>query len=209
MKPLCPAKRQALNDVTNCPPSGPFQPDKKQRATPSEDFMGHLHTLEEQSRPPPDFLTRQQECTAAVRLTVLDWLVNVCDDEEVSDAAFFLAVNLVDRFLAIQQVPKGELPLVALAAVLIASKYEDYEAPPPTRLVSHTNNIWDVSELLQIERLILKTLNYQLSGVTPLTFVIRHLHLLGPSHPKLQNTTIYIAKAALINPNNQWTTWMP
>eukprot|EP00667_Euglena_gracilis_P016999 EG_transcript_17845 len=193
-------KRRALSDVTNRPPAGPPPPDRKPTAAP-EDCMGHWHALEEQSRPPPDFLARQPECTAAVRLTVVDWLVRICDNEEIRDESFFLAVNLMDRVLGARQVPKEELLLVALAAVMVACKYEEYEAPAPAQLVGYTGHAWEVAELLQMERLILQTLNYQLNGVTPLTFLVRYLHVLGPSHPKLRNTAIYISKAALMKPS--------
>ena len=95
----------------------------------NEGVMGSLYATETKYQPPMDFLDHQLEINAGTRLAVVNWLVMVCDKEEFSDEAFFLAVNVMDRFLVREQVPRLELPLVALAAAFIAGKYTDLELP--------------------------------------------------------------------------------
>jgi len=41
----------------------------------------------------------------------------------------YLTVNIIDRYLSVQSIARKNLPLVAIAAMFIASKYE--EVCPP------------------------------------------------------------------------------
>jgi hypothetical protein len=41
----------------------------------------------------------------------------------------YLTVNIIDRYLSIQSVTKEELPIVGIAAIFIASKYEEVWHP--------------------------------------------------------------------------------
>jgi len=48
---------------------------------------------------------------------------------ELMPETLFLTINLIDRYLCQQQVPRRLLQLVGVTAMLVAAKYEEIWAP--------------------------------------------------------------------------------
>jgi len=71
----------------------------------------------------------QPEINASMRAILVDWLVDVHNKFELSPETFYLTINIIDRFLARKAVPRRELQLLGIGAMLIASKYEEIWAP--------------------------------------------------------------------------------
>jgi cyclin B len=64
-----------------------------------------------------------------MRSILVDWLIEVHRKFELMPETFYLTLNIVDRFLSAKAVPRKELQLVGIIAMLIASKYEEIWAP--------------------------------------------------------------------------------
>lgn len=71
----------------------------------------------------------QPEINTSMRAILVDWLVDVHNKFELSPETFYLTINIIDRFLARKAVPRRELQLLGIGAMLIASKYEEIWAP--------------------------------------------------------------------------------
>lgn len=71
----------------------------------------------------------QPDINSSMRAILVDWLVDVHNKFELSPETFYLTINIIDRFLAAKLVARGELQLVGIGAMLIASKYEEIWAP--------------------------------------------------------------------------------
>ena len=58
---------------------------------------------------------------------MIDWMAEVLTTFKTSDQTFFLAVNIMDRYFknSPAQLKSSDLHLVGVAAMFIASKYED------------------------------------------------------------------------------------
>ena len=65
-----------------------------------------------------------------MRAILVDWLINVHAKFKLLPETLFITINLVDRYLSKIQIEKKEIQLAGLAALLIATKYE--EIYPPT-----------------------------------------------------------------------------
>ena len=93
------------------------------------------------------------------------------------------AVNYIDRFLSLQEVKRSQLQLVGVTCMWVAAKYEEIH-PPKVAVFSYiTANTYPKEEILQMEEMVLKKLNYELTVPTAKTFLQRLLQVSwqGPS----------------------------
>ncbi|XP_013994423.1 cyclin-G2 [Salmo salar] len=93
-----------------------------------------------------------------------------------STQTFVLAVNLLDRFLAMMKVQPKHLACISISCLHIAAKTVEEECD-----VSSTNELirigqckFTVSDLTRMEKIISEKLNFQLEAITALTFL--HLY---------------------------------
>ena len=73
----------------------------------------------------------------------------------------------------VMDVTKMQLQLVGVAAMFVASKYEEMYVPAIDDFVYMTDNTYTKSEIRQMEISILKTMNFMLSKPLPLHFLRR------------------------------------
>uniref|UniRef100_A0A8C7LSN5 Cyclin-like domain-containing protein n=1 Tax=Oncorhynchus mykiss TaxID=8022 RepID=A0A8C7LSN5_ONCMY len=93
-----------------------------------------------------------------------------------STQTFVLAVNLLDRFLAIMKVQPKHLPCIGVSCLHIAAKMVEDECniSPTHELIRISQSKFTVSDLSRMEKIISGKLNLELKAVTALTFL--HLY---------------------------------
>ena len=74
----------------------------------------------------------------------------------------------------LQEVGRSKLQLVGVTAMLIASKYEEMYAPEINDFVYITDNAYSKKDICAMERLMLKTLGFNLGRPLPLHFLRRN-----------------------------------
>ena len=82
----------------------------------------HTHTQEYFSVQP--YMTHQLDISPAMRTILVDWLIEVQENFELFHETLYLAVKLVDLYLAQKEVKREYLQLVGATSMLIASKFE-------------------------------------------------------------------------------------
>ena len=86
----------------------------------------------------------------------------------------FLAVSLVDRFLAkVTNVPKRKLQLIGVTAIFLACKYEETMMPTLDYFVSVAADEYTAEEILDMENEMLKVLEWNMSVTTAVYFLRR------------------------------------
>lgn len=135
------------------------------------DIIVYLLTNETRYHPSSDYMRKQQDITSNMRYILVDWLVEVCDEYKLSRDTLHLAVNYIDRFLSRMMVARARLQLVGTAAMFLASKYEEIYPPEANEFVYVTDDTYSKSQVLRMEHLILKVLNFNLVVPTALTFL--------------------------------------
>ena len=75
------------------------------------------------------YMDRQEKINETVRSTIVDWLIQVQYNFKLLPESLFLTCNIMDRYFSSRQVKNREVQLVALAAMLIATKYEEIYPP--------------------------------------------------------------------------------
>lgn len=124
------------------------------------------------------FQNIQSEILPHMRKIVTKWMEEVCLDQQCHVDVFLLSCNIMDRFLSQLNIKKGQFQLVAAATIFIASKLVDPCPISGSVLVKYTDNTYQLTELLEMELLILSKLKWDLSAVTPYDFLEHLLKLL-------------------------------
>jgi hypothetical protein len=81
--------------------------------------------------------------------------------------------SLIDRFLSARAVAVAKLQLVGITCLLIAAKHEEICAPSVNNLVYLCQGSCTEKDIQDAEKYVLKTINYDLSYPTPITFLRR------------------------------------
>ena len=137
------------------------------------EIFEYLRGLETTTMPNPDYMANQEHLQWKMRGILVDWLIEVHTRFRLLPETLFLAVNIVDRFLSAKIVELDKLQLVGVTAMFIAAKYEEVFSPGVQYFRSVADDGFTEEEILQAERYVLTTLNYNLSYPNPMNFLRR------------------------------------
>ncbi|KAF3481468.1 G2/mitotic-specific cyclin-B [Arthroderma uncinatum] len=137
------------------------------------DIFEYLKELEPLTMPNPDYMDHQDELEWKMRGILVDWLIEVHTRFRLLPETLFLTVNIIDRFLSAEVVALNRLQLVGVTAMFIASKYEEVLSPHVANFSHVADDSFSDKEILDAERHILATLNYDLSYPNPMNFLRR------------------------------------
>ena len=71
------------------------------------------------------YMAHQPQVTQRMRAVLVDWLVEVQENFELNHETLYLAVQLVDAYLAVvPDVPRDNVQLVGAAALFLSSKFD-------------------------------------------------------------------------------------
>lgn len=117
--------------------------------------------------------TKQNDINEKMRAILVDWLIEVHYKFKLMPETLFLTVNLIDRYLDKVDVVRTKLQLVGVTAMLIACKYEEIYAPEVRDFVYITDKAYTKEEILQMEFLMLSTLDFCICAPSSFRFLER------------------------------------
>ncbi|XP_026491511.2 G1/S-specific cyclin-D2-like [Vanessa tameamea] len=106
-----------------------------------------------------------------MRKVVTTWMLEVCEEQQCEEQVFPLAVSYMDRLLAQRAISRQQLQLLAVTALLLASKFRQCHPLSVDLLCAYTDNSVFPHEVRQWEVMLLQRLNWQLSIATAFDFV--------------------------------------
>ncbi|WOL16781.1 G2/mitotic-specific cyclin-2-like isoform X2 [Canna indica] len=162
-----------------------------------EDLYSFYRKTEVTSCVSPDYMSNQFDINEKMRAVLIDWLIEVHHKFELMDETLFLTVNIIDRFLARQTVGRKKLQLVGVTAMLLACKYEEVSVPVVEDLILLSKRTYTRAEVLEMEKLIINTLQFNLSVRTPYVFMRRFLKA-AQSDKKLELLSFFIVELSLV-----------
>lgn len=130
-----------------------------------------------------------------MRAILVDWLVEVAEEYKLCADTLYLTVNYIDRFLSKHVVSRSQLQLVGVACMWVAAKYEEIYPPNVTDFCYITDSTYSKEQMVGMEELVLKKLNYELAVPTAKTFLRRLLQVgqaqaaTSPCPPAVQGNT--------------------
>ncbi|KAJ4838576.1 G2/mitotic-specific cyclin S13-6 [Turnera subulata] len=134
-----------------------------------------FYKLAENENRPCDYMGSQPEINEKMRSILVDWLIDVHLKFELSQETLYLTINIIDRFLSTKMVPRRELQLVGISAMLTASKYEEIWAPEVNDLVCISDRAYSHEQILVMEKSILAQLEWTLTVPTHYVFLARFI----------------------------------
>lgn len=93
---------------------------------------------------------------------------------ELLQETLYLTVNLVDRYLARNEVARNKLQLVGVTAMLVSSKYEEMYPPEVGDFEFITDNAYSREEILHMEQHLLASIDFAMGQPLPLHFLRRN-----------------------------------
>ncbi|XP_078163362.1 cyclin-B2-1-like isoform X2 [Carex rostrata] len=165
-----------------------------------EDIYETYRNIEETSCVDSDYMATQPDINDRMRAILINWLIEVHCKFELMDETLYLTVNIIDRFLERQNVQRKKLQLVGVTALLLACKYEEVSVPIVEDLVQISDHAYRHQEILGMEWLMVKTLQFNMSVPTPYVFMKRFLQA-AQSDKQMEFLSYFLMELCLVDYN--------
>ncbi|KAM3919566.1 G1/S-specific cyclin-E1 [Leptodactylus fuscus] len=114
-----------------------------------------------------NLLQRHPELGERMRSILLDWLTEVSEVYKLHRETLYLAQDFFDRFMATQEnIVKNQLQLIGITTLFIAAKLEEIYPPKLHQFAYITDGACTEDEIVNMELIIMKALNWRLSPLT-------------------------------------------
>lgn len=172
-----------------------------------DDILAYMRQQEQVNRPKVNYMKKQQDINSSMRCILVDWLVEVCEEYRLNLETLYLAVNYTERFLSQMSVLRGKLQLVGTASMYIAAKYEEITPPDVAEFVYITDDTYTKKQVLRMEHLLLKVLDFNMNAPTVnwflnhyLRFNKRHFSLTSSDdQQRFESLARYVAELTLLD----------
>lgn len=114
--------------------------------------------------PETDLHLRHPCILPSMRMILLDWMLEVCEEYRLHRETYYLALDMYDRFMDSQiNIQKEQLQLVGVTCLFIASKIEEIYPPKLADFAYVTDGACLADEIIYTELIICKALNWRLN----------------------------------------------
>eukprot|EP00048_Salpingoeca_helianthica_P000012 m.38604 g.38604 ORF g.38604 m.38604 type:complete len:630 (+) comp10007_c0_seq1:53-1942(+) len=161
------------------------------------DIYSYLASAERRSHPHP-YMHTQQEITPAMRVILVDWLVEVHNRFSLLPETLYLAVHLLDAFMSLKPVLKRNLQLTGVTAMFLACKYEEICPPEIEDFVQISDRVFSSEDIRVLERAMLAALHFDLSH-PPCIHFLRRFSRAGQAGPMLHCLSKYLMELSLVS----------
>jgi cyclin D2 len=124
------------------------------------------------------YFTSKTKVTKQMRAKLVTWMLEVCEEQRLTDDLFALSVNLFDRLmyeLVVRtqfQVEVQHLQLFGIVCLFIAAKLKaKAHIMTSLKLVEYTDNSVRLEELLEWELLVLDKLKWDIAAIMPNDYI--------------------------------------
>jgi len=141
------------------------------------EIYAYMRYLEDKQSISEEYLSHvKSTIMPKMRAVLVDWLIQVHQQFNLLQETLYLTIAVLDRFLQVYagKVERKQLQLVGVAAMFIASKYEEMYAPEIGDFVYITDRAYTESQIREMEMRILDTLGFDLGRPLPLHFLRRN-----------------------------------
>lgn len=186
-----------------------------------DEILTYMRKMELQNRPKSNYMKKQQDINSSMRSILVDWLVEVSEEYKLNTETLYLAANYTDRFLSQMSVLRGKLQLVGTASMYIASKYEEISPPDVSEFVYITDDTYTKKQVLRMEHLLLKVLDFRMNTPTINCFLMHYLRFMKfnsingslnaqcqETQSKIESLSRYLAELTLIDADT-FLTYLP
>lgn len=146
-----------------------------------------------------DIFTKQLSIRPKMRAALVDWLVEVHQRFELEAQTLFLTVNYIDRYMAQVPVKSQKLQLVGVAALLIASKFEEIYPCDMDDLLYICERSYTKTDLVDCERDLLNAFKFNLAVPSVSSFLGYYLEHFEEEDVLISQLACYFAEVSLLD----------
>ncbi|CAI5735215.1 unnamed protein product [Peronospora destructor] len=184
--------------VQSCiPPPGIYSPGTVDEYTCS--IYESLRTREHRYHVTEDIFAKQQSVRPKMRAVLVDWLVEVHQRFELEAQTLYLTINYVDRYLAQVSVNSQRFQLVGVAALLIASKFEEIYPCDMEDLLYICERSYLKTDLVDCERDLLNVFKFNLAVPSVSSFLGYYLEHFEEDDKFIGQLANYFAECSLLD----------
>ncbi|XP_065893825.1 G2/mitotic-specific cyclin-B3-like [Dysidea avara] len=161
----------------------------------AEDILSYMKEKEEQMLTKP-YIHKGSDISEQMRTILVDWLIELQENFALYHETLYLTVQIMDHYLEQKSIKREYLQLVGATSMLIASKFEEINPPLVDDFIFLCGNAYKRDEMLQWEKDILRTLNYDINYPVAYQFLTR---LAKAANINLETITLtrYICESTL------------
>jgi hypothetical protein len=118
----------------------------------------------------PNYFHYQYEINPSMRSILIDWIIGIHNQLKLKEETLYISIYILDAYLSKQFITKKYFQLLGVTSLFLASKLNEIFIRRITDYSFITNNIYNENEIKNMEKEILKTLNFDILKPTPLSF---------------------------------------
>ncbi|KAK0424899.1 hypothetical protein QR680_008914 [Steinernema hermaphroditum] len=127
-----------------------------------------------------NYFSLHPDLNNSMRFLLLDWVMELCEQERLHRETFYLVVEYIDRFLSVmKEVPVKQLQLAGATAILIATKLEEIYPPNIQKIARYTDGACSTADMRTYEMLMVQKLEWSLVPITSIHWLSIYFQLLG------------------------------
>lgn len=140
----------------------------------AQEIFESMKELEVFFRIDHEYLSKMQtEIKDTSRAFLVEWIIDVHRKFRLMPETLYVTINIIDRYLSLQEIKKSQLHLLGVTALLISTKYEEIYPPELKDLLSVSENKFTKAEVLAMETKILSSLEFNFMFPSSLRFLER------------------------------------
>ena len=116
------------------------------------------------------YMEMQSDINEQMRAILIDWLVEVHYRFRLKSETLFQTVWIIDTYLSMVQITRAKLQLLGIASLLISCKSQEIYYPQLNEFIDITDGAYVKQELIDMEKKVLKLLNFNIIAPTPNDF---------------------------------------
>ena len=120
--------------------------------------------------PKMGYMSWQEDINEQMRAILIDWLVEVHYRFRLKSETLFQTVWIIDTYLSLIQITRAKLQLLGIASLLISCKSNEIYYPQLNEFTDITDGAYVKSELINMEKKVLKILDFNIIAPTPNDF---------------------------------------
>jgi hypothetical protein len=118
-----------------------------------EEYLNDIHkalTAEESVIPSVfGYMKNHTDINEQMRAILIDWIIEVHSKFNLQEETLFLCVNIIDKYLKIETIPRSKLQLLGVSSIMIACKQEEIYSPSIRDFVFITDNAYSKQEIFE------------------------------------------------------------
>jgi len=116
--------------------------------------------------PQMGYMEMQGDINEQMRAILIDWLVEVHYRFRLKSETLFQTVWIIDTYLSLVQITRAKLQLLGIASLLISCKSQEIYYPQLSEFIDITDGAYVKNELIDMEKKVLKVLNFNIIAPT-------------------------------------------